>query len=272
VPVVDVSSPLDPRLVLYRSVSDPALAERHGLFVAEGRRVVERAIRSGLSLRSILLTATAQRAMADLLDSRPDVAVLRVSQALMNDVIGFNIHRGCLALAERPAHRDWAALTAGARLVVVLEGIGDADNVGSIFRTASAFGVDAVLMDPTCADPLYRKAVRTSMAATIAVPFAAARPWPDVLRMLGTTGWRVLGLTPRGDAPPLQHVAHTDADTPTALVFGHEGSGLSEETLAACTAHARIPMAAGHDSLNVAVSVAVALYELTRDQAERQES
>ena len=149
----------------------------------------------------------------------------------------------------------------------MLEQLGDADNVGSTFRSAAAFGVDAVLLGPGCADPLYRKAIRTSMGTALSVPFASldtgTRPWPAALRTLRESGWRVVGLTPRGDCPPLWDVVG-ESTRRLALVFGHEGDGLSEDALGACTHLARIPMAPGVDSLNVGVSVGVTLYDVTR--------
>jgi tRNA G18 (ribose-2'-O)-methylase SpoU len=184
----------------------------------------------------------------------------------MNGVAGFHIHRGCLALATRPALPPWQGLAARAQTLVVLEQVGDADNVGSTFRSAAAFGVGGILLGPGCADPLYRKAIRTSMGAALSVPFAsadtAAQPWPAALYALRTSGWCVVGLTPRADCPPLWEMP--GVSTRLALVFGHEGDGLSDDALGACGQLARIPMAPGVDSLNVGVSVGVALYDATR--------
>jgi tRNA G18 (ribose-2'-O)-methylase SpoU len=145
--------------------------------------------------------------------------------------------------------------------------VSDADNVGSIFRCAAAFGADGVLLGPACADPLYRKAIRTSMAATLAVPFADAEPWPDVLRTLQQHGWDVVGLTPHDGGSLWESDPRCTSTTRTALVAGHEGEGLSAAALAACSSRARIPMASGVDSLNVGVSVGVSLYELARRAA-----
>lgn len=269
-----MNSPDDARLAGYRAVSDPRLAERDGLFVAEGRLVVRRLLSTpALVTRSVLLTAPAYESLAEVLDGRPDLTVFLASQDVMNGVAGFNIHRGCLALAERPAPRTWHDIANGARRLVVLEQVGDADNVGSTFRCAAAFGAHGVLLGPSCADPLYRKAIRTSMAATFAVPFAHARPWPAVLTALDAGGWLVIGLTPRADEPPLWEAAAAAAHgAPTALVFGHEGEGLSAAALRACTSLARIPMAPGVDSLNVGVSVGVALYEISRRPSAETES
>jgi tRNA G18 (ribose-2'-O)-methylase SpoU len=186
-----------------------------------------------------------------------------VGQRVMNGITGFNIHRGCLALGERRAPSDWRELAAGCRRVIILERLGNADNVGSIFRSAAAFGVDGVLLGPACADPLYRKAIRTSMGAALAIPFAHAEPWPAALAHLREDGWAVLGLSP-GATQTLQSVSSELRGRRTALVVGHEGEGLTAEALAACGADARIPMAVGTDSLNAATATAIALYELTR--------
>jgi len=198
----------------------------------------------------------------------------------MNGVTGFNLHRGCLALAERPPARDWRDLLVqggpkGPPLqgppLLVLEQIGNADNVGSIFRSAAAFGASAVLLGPGCADPLYRKAIRTSMAAALSLPFAEAAPWPDCLDRLGELGIATIGLTPAASALPLADVVTTLAAQPVgrvqgagpalrvALLLGHEGDGLSAGALARCAHKARIPITGAVDSLNVAVAAAIAL-------------
>jgi tRNA G18 (ribose-2'-O)-methylase SpoU len=262
--VVRVESAEDGRLTGYRAVSDPELARTHGLFVAEGRLVVRRLLEGPRSPLSVLVTEAARASLADLIDARPELAVFEVPPSVMNAVAGFNIHRGCLALARRPAVPRWEDLAAHASRLVILEGVGDADNVGSTFRCAAAFGVGGVLLGPRCADPLYRKAIRTSMAATLSVPFAMAEPWPDVLTALQFRGWHVVGLTPAAHQQPLWGAGAGASHRRTALVFGHEGDGLSAAALSACNVLARIPMAPGVDSLNVGVSVGVALYELAR--------
>jgi tRNA G18 (ribose-2'-O)-methylase SpoU len=185
----------------------------------------------------------------------------------MNGVAGFNFHRGCLAIGVRPPARNWRSVTANARRLAVLERVGDVDNVGSIFRNAAAFGTDAVLLQPDCADPLYRKAIRTSMAASLTIPFATV-PWPDALRELNGTGWATVAMTPASEAPSLRSVAAAISGRRVAIVLGHEGEGLSEEALAACRHRARIVMARGVDSVNVATAAAIALYELAAGDAE----
>ncbi len=283
----------DDLLADYRSVPDPALAARRGLFVAEGRLVVRRLLTaSPMRTRSVMLTDTALRSLQDVVDRRPDLPVYVVPQAVMDGIAGFNIHRGCLALGERPPAIDWRTLPGfgaaaaaadaaagaeraggtGARaatrrdrpLAVVMERVGNADNVGAIFRNAAAFGADAVLLGPACADPLYRKAIRTSMGAALSMPSADVEPWPAALCELRERAFAVIALTPASTAMPLHEAAAAARNRPVALVLGHEGAGLSPEALDACDLHARIPMAEGADSLNVAAAAAVALYELAR--------
>ena len=258
----------------YRGVPDPELAERRGVFVAEGRLVVRRLLtESRLRTRSVMVTETAYRSLEDALERQPDVPVYVVSQQVMDGITGFNIHRGCLALGERPEAIEWRTLLnepgredppLRPHLLVVLERIGNADNVGSVFRNAAALGADAVLLGPACADPLYRKAIRTSMGAALSMPFAAATPWPGTLCELRERSFAVVGLTPSPHATALPDVAASIQGRPVAIVLGHEGEGLTPEALAACELHARIPMAPGADSLNVAAAAAIALYELTR--------
>jgi tRNA G18 (ribose-2'-O)-methylase SpoU len=261
VSIIPVRDPEDTRIADYRNVPDPALIAQRGLFVAEGRLVVERLLASARwTARSALVTETALASVRSALDRHADLPVYVVEQDIMNRITGFNIHRGCLALAERRALADWRTLAAGAGLLVILERLGNADNVGSIFRHAAAFDVDAVLLGPACADPLYRKAIRTSMGAALAMPFADAVPWPGALSQLREDGWAVVALTP-SSRMTLREAASILTRRRTAIVVGHEGEGLTADASAACEYHARIPMAGGVDSLNVATATAIALYE-----------
>ena len=259
--VVAVNDPDDARIADYRSISDAVLLTDRQLFVAEGRQVVKRLLAGGrLVAHSVLVTPAALAALRTDLDPGA-VTVYLVPQAVMNAVAGFNIHRGCLALGRRRAPVDWRQLAGGARRLVALERVGNADNIGAIFRNAAAFGADAVLLGPDCADPLYRKAIRTSMAATLTVPFAQAVPWPVALHELRAGGMRVIGLSPRADAPSIRDVRATFDDRVT-IVLGHEGEGLTHEAMDACDALARVPMTGAVDSLNVATACGIALYEL----------
>lgn len=260
VAVVPVDDPADPRIADYRNVPDPALLKERRLFVAEGRQVVRRLLATNrLVTRSLMVTPPAFAALGDL--ETGTVPVFLVPQAVMDAVTGFNIHRGCLAIGERGAPLDWRTLARTARRLVILERVANADNVGAIFRNAAAFGVDAVLLGPGCIDPLYRKAIRTSMGAALQVPYADAAPWPDALRELNASGVHTIGLTPCHEAPPIRKVIGS-AGPRLALVAGHEGDGLTREAMEACGTLARIPMTSGVDSLNVATAIGIALYEL----------
>jgi tRNA G18 (ribose-2'-O)-methylase SpoU len=248
----------------------PELAARHGVFIAEGRLVVRRLLaESRFTTRSVLVTDAALAALADVLERRPALPVFVVPQPVMNAITGFNIHRGCLAIGERPAPRPWRELFHSPKrnsqlpspVVVVLEQLANADNVGGVFRSAAAFGASAVLIDSASTDPLYRKAIRTSMGASLQVPFARANPWPAALIDLRALGFAVIAMTPTPGARPLRDVADAVAGRPAAIVLGHEGDGLTTGALAACQFHARIPIASGVDSLNVATAAAIALYE-----------
>ena len=255
----------DPRLDDYRNVPDPELIERRGVFVAEGRLVVRRLLTgSRMKTRSVMLTDAACIAMRDVLDARLDVPVYLVPPPFMQAITWFNIHRGCLAIGERPAGCHWRTLGHDARRLVILERVGNADNVGAVFRNAAAFGVDAVLLDRASTDPLYRKAVRTSMGAALAIPFARIDPWPEALRLLRDDGALVVGLTPAEGAQTLAKAIGGFTDRRVAFVVGHEGEGLTRESMQACDLLVRIPMATDVDSLNVATATAIALYELSR--------
>ncbi|HVQ13900.1 MAG TPA: RNA methyltransferase, partial [Vicinamibacterales bacterium] len=241
--VVRIESDADERLADFRNIPDPDLLVRRGLFVAEGRLVVTRLLESGLQTRALLVTETALASLGESI-GHGGFPIYVVTQAVMSSVAGFNFHRGCLAVGVRPAARDWRQVASGKRRLVILERVGNVDNVGAIFRNAAAFGVEGVLLQADCADPLYRKAIRTSMAASLQIPYAMA-PWPDALRELGEAGWATIAMTPAADAPLLELVTPTLVDRPIAIVLGHEGDGLTDEACRACTHRARIAMADG---------------------------
>ncbi len=261
-PQIPISDPDDPRLDDYRNIPDATLLEQRGLFVAEGRLVVRRLLTSPFATRSLLVTDTALTDLGDAIEGH-DLPVYVVPQRVMNDVAGFNVHRGCLAAGIRPQPQDWRALAAGARTIVVMEQVGNADNVGAIFRNAAAFGAGAVLLGPSCADPLYRKAIRTSMGAALQVPFAPMPTWLDDLGDLRGMDFTLVALTPSEDATPLDQC---ELSGKVALLLGHEGAGLSDAARAHASVLARIPMAGGTDSLNVATAAAVALYEFGNER------
>src|SRR5687767_9814297 len=219
--ILRIDDPADPRIAAYRNVPDPDLLIQGGVFVAEGRLVVRRLIEGErFPVRSVMVTEAALVPLHAVLATHDELTVYLVPQSVMNGITGFNIHRGCLAIGERPRPREWREVTAGARRAIALERIANADNVGSVFRSAAAFGVDAVLLERTCTDPLYRKAIRTSMGAALTMPFADADPWPDVLRELAAE-WVMLAMTPSPDARPLREIVPEIADRRVVLVIGH---------------------------------------------------
>lgn len=262
-PIVPVDDLDDPRIADYRDVPDPVLLRQRGLFVAESRLVVRELLaHRRLFTRSLLVTPAALDSLGDLLQDRlHDLPVYVAPHQFLRRVVGFNVHRGCLALGERPARTSDAHLPvlASGRLVVVLEQVGNPDNIGSIFRNAAAFGAAAVLLGPHCCDPLYRKAIRTSMGATLRVPCGAIDDWPDGLGRLHELGFSTVALTLDADAETLQAFA-ADAPSRIALLLGTEGAGLSDDAAARVDHRVRIPIAAGVDSLNVATASGIALY------------
>jgi tRNA G18 (ribose-2'-O)-methylase SpoU len=268
-PIFPIDDPGDARLADYRGVSDPELLRRRQRFVAEGRLVVRRLLTGGrLIAESVLVTAPALDNLADLLPHRyPELPVYIVSQAAMDDLAGFNIHRGCLAIGLRPPRRSTAQLLdiGGLERLVVLEGVSNADNVGGIFRSAAALGGNAVLLGPHCCDPLYRKAIRTSIGASLEVPFAFADAWPADLGLLRGAGFTTVALTTSAEAPRIETLAAEIVEQPrVALLAGAEGAGLSPEANAAADLQVRIAMRSGIDSLNVSVAVAIALHQVAR--------
>ena len=229
-----------------------------GVFVAEGRLVVRRLIDlRHWEIESILLTQNAGEALTDVLPNTT-APVYLADQDIMNGVAGFNIHRGCLAIVRRPPAPTLDRIAAGPlSRVLVLEGVNNPDNVGGLFRSAAAFGIELVVLGPNSGDPLYRKAIRTSMGATLSVPFAKAAQWPGALRDLRADGFTLVALTPSLKAAPLEEVwPHAKL----ALLVGSEGAGLTEEAMRAATVRARIPMAADVDSLNVTTAASIAMY------------
>lgn len=263
--IVPIDDPLDQRLVRYAAVSDPRLARDHGLFVAEGRLVVERLISCRrFEVESVLVSPTALSAMSLLWAALPEhVPVFVLPADQFQRVAGINVHRGCLALARRGSSTSLEETLQASRRVLVLEGIGNADNVGGIFRNAAAFAVDAVVLGPGCCDPLYRKSIRTSMAATLVVPFTIADPWPEALASIRDRGFSILALTPRSSALTLEQVVQGGVPQKWAMVLGAEGGGLTEAALAHADTPVRIPTSDAVDSLNVAVACGIALARLS---------
>ena len=261
-PPLTIDDPRDPRLEDYGALSDAERLRRHGVFIAEGRMVVRRLLTaSRYSARSVLLTPPALAALEDALVLLPQVPVFLVTQDAMNGIAGFDIHRGCLAIGDREPVRGPLDV-ASASCLLALEAVADPDNIGSLFRNAAALGADGVLLDERSTDPLYRKAIRTSMGATLQLPFARADAFPDALRGLRDQGFALVALTPAPGTQAIADVARRLRGRRVALVLGHEGQGLSPAALEACDLRAAIPMAAGVDSLNVATAAAIGMYLL----------
>jgi tRNA G18 (ribose-2'-O)-methylase SpoU len=261
--LVTIDDPDDPRVSAYANVRERDLVGRDGGFVAEGE-VVLRALlsRSRFLVESIFVSEKRVRSLDDVIRSAPaEVPVFVAPQEVMSQIVGFAIHRGVLAIGRRDAPHSAEALLGGCGprgLVLGLVGIANHDNVGGIFRNAAAFGVDAIILDETSCDPLYRKAIRVSVGAALSVPFAFAGSAEELLGMLEDTGFESLALSPAG----LVGLSNVRRDGRTALLLGAEGSGLPAHILArACTV--RIAMAKGVDSLNVATASGIALYHLT---------
>lgn len=269
-PILHVD-PSDPRLELYRGIGDADLMRSHNLFVAEGRFVVQRVLEAGYTVESALMNGASVATLRPVLETAaPGIPVFQCETAAFSAITGFNIHRGCLALVRRPAPLHWRTAVAASRLVVVLEAVTNADNVGSVFRNAAAFGARTVLLSPTCCDPLYRKAVRTSMGAVLTVPFARVDPWPQRLGELRDLGFVVAALSPRATLT-VAAFAEASAGQRVALLVGTEGVGLSEAALATADMHVGIPVQSSVDSLNLAVATGIALARCAEATARNQQ-
>jgi tRNA G18 (ribose-2'-O)-methylase SpoU len=261
--VIDVDDRSDPRLDDFRDLTTadrrPDRPGGRGLVIAEGEVVVRRLLHSPYPIRSLLGVPRRIEALHDDL-AGVDVPCYRTSADVMADVVGFHLNRGVLAVADRAVQPSPADLVAGARLLAVLEGVNDHENLGSIFRNAAGLGVDGILLGPGCADPLYRRSVRVSMGNVLQVPFGPLADWPTGLRWLRDNGFRVLALTPSAEAVPLRAAAAPDRRT--AILLGAEGAGLTDAALSAADERVRIPMANDVDSLNVATAAAIAFHTL----------
>ena len=256
----------DPRVAGYRGLRDGELARARGLFVAEGRIVVRRILEDGrYRVQSVLVNEAARRDLESTFANMAADVTIFVSHAKeLAEIAGFDMHRGCVALVERPAGMPVDDLIASARLLVVLEAVANADNVGGVFRNAAAFGAGGVLLSPGCCDPLYRKAIRTSMGAVLGVPFAraAGADWPGVLTRVRAAGFTIAALTPRGPSETLEIFAARPRPDRVALIVGTEGAGLTAAVEAAADNRVRIPIAGGVDSLNLAVATGIALHAI----------
>lgn len=256
-----IDDPDDPRLDDFRNLSDADVRpDRRGVVMAEGVSVVQRLLASPYPVRAVVAVPGKLAALSEALSGFTG-PVYAVDKWVLSAAVGFRVTRGVLASADRTPPPNLPALLARARRVVVSESLNDFENIGSLFRNAAAFGVDAVLLDPQTADPLYRRSVRVSMGYVLQIPFAVLPgPWPASLALLRENGFEVLALTPAGDTvlreliPPAKW----------AVLVGAEGPGLSAPALAGADRRVRIPMQADVDSLNVATAAAVAFAHLAR--------
>ncbi len=260
--VIAVSDPADPRTAAYRDVRERDLSGRDGVFIAEGEVVLRVLLRQPrFPVVSLMIAERRLAQLADLIDGLPaEVPVFAATQAAMDAIAGFPLHRGIMAVARRPVEPPVDALLARLprrALVVALYGVGNHDNMGGIFRNAAAFGADAVILDSGCCDPLYRKAIRVSVGAALVVPFARLPRGEDGLALFGRHGLAALAFSPAGRLA----LSEVEAPERTAVLLGAEGPGLPEDILARATT-VRIPILAGFDSLNVATTAGIALHHL----------
>jgi len=243
--------------VALRRVSEPA----NGLYIAESAKVIERALRAGHQPRSVLVQEQWLPDAERLLTDWPEVPIYVGAASVLEQLTGYNLHRGALAAMHRPDLRSVAEVIRDARRIVILEDIVDHTNVGAIFRSVAGLGADAVLITPRCADPLYRRSVRVSMGTVLQVPWTRLPEWSEAVPVLHEHGFHLAALALADDAVSLDVFA---ADPPerVALILGTEGDGLSRRALDAADTVVTIPMLHGVDSLNVASASAVALYAL----------
>ncbi|EOM77838.1 RNA methyltransferase [Rhodococcus rhodnii] len=262
--VIDITDPADPRLDDYRDLNKsdrrPDLPGGKGLVIAEGVLVVERMLTSRFVPISLLGVDRRLTELGSRLGG-VDVPFYRTPTEVMDEVIGFHLNRGVLAAARRPEPLTAQDVLTSARTVAVLEGVNDHENLGSMFRNAAGLGVDGVLFGKGAADPLYRRAVRVSMGHVLRVPFADVPDWPRGLNLLRENGFQLISLTPD---PGAVRLADAMTGEKVAVLLGAEGPGLTEHAMRATDVRARIPMAPGTDSLNVATAAAMAFYERAR--------
>jgi len=257
----------DPRLADYVRLRETSLRRHleveHGLFIAEGEKVIRRAIEAGFRPRSFLLAERWLRGLQDVVERWPEVPVLVVTEQLAEQITGFHVHRGALASLDREQrHRVEDILSM--RRLVVLEDIVDHTNVGAILRNAAGLGWDGALLSPRTADPLYRRSIKVSMGAVFALPWARLEDWRGVPGLLAAAGFTTVALTLAPDAVQLNQLAGSiTLDSRVAVMVGTEGAGLSRRWSEGAAVRARIPMFAGIDSLNVAAATAIACYELS---------
>ncbi|GAB3188775.1 TrmH family RNA methyltransferase [Nesterenkonia suensis] len=270
-PIITLDSAEDPRVTDYRSLTDAALRRRqdfvHGMYMAESSQVVRRAVAAGHRPRSFFMEQRHLDGLADVVARWPQAPVYVGEQQVLQDITGFHLHRGALAAMHRPPEQALDEVLAGigsrageGRIRIgVLEDLTDHTNVGAVFRSAAALGMDALLLSPRCADPLYRRAIRVSMGGVFHVPWTRIDPWPQGIEQLQNAGYLVAGMSLGEGSVALDDLVAQDFSK-LALVFGNEGDGLRPETDHRLDMRVTIPMMPGVDSLNVAASSAVAFY------------
>ena len=262
---IDINDPTDPRIEVYQGLRDHQLRRKRelpggdmaGVFIAEGDIVVERAVRAGYRLESILVDAKRTRPFPAVVT--PDLPVYACGPDVLIRITGYHLHRGALACFRRRSLPTFDEVVSAARTVAVLENINNPTNLGVILRCAAGLGIDAFLMDPTCCDPLYRRSGRVSMGEAYRLPYCRLDRFPDGLAPLSRAGFTVLALTPAPDAIGLDQL-RLEPDEPVAVMLGAEGPGLSTGAMAAADLRIRIPMSNPVDSINVGSAAAVAFY------------
>jgi tRNA G18 (ribose-2'-O)-methylase SpoU len=262
--LVPIEDPADPRLADYFELTDVAARQRregHEFFIAEGPVAIERLLQSDHRLRSVLVSAQKYERLASLLEGLREPVYVAATDVL-KATVGFDIHRGAVASADRKPSPSLDALLPTVRRIAVLEGLNDPENLGAIARSARAFGIDALVLDPTCIDPYYRRTVRVSMGEILFLPVARASNWTSALDTIRRNGFQIWALTPRRRAADLWTLPVPDR---LALLLGAEGPGLSSTAIGAATTDVRIPIASDVDSLNVAAAAAVAFAAIGRE-------
>jgi tRNA G18 (ribose-2'-O)-methylase SpoU len=264
---IEITGPADERVRDYFTLTDVALRTKvepaRGLYLAESEKVIRRSLAAGHRPRSFLMAPRWLTDMSDLVAQAEsdNVPVYFAQHAVIEAMTGFHLHRGALASMHRPVLVAPEVLLRNASRVVVLEDIVDHTNVGAVFRSAAALGVDAVLITPRCADPLYRRAVRVSMGTVFQVPWTRIDTWPGGVQVLRDNGFTVAAFALGDGAISLDDLA-TDQPDRLAMIFGTEGDGLSRRAIQGADLVVRIPMAGGVDSLNMAAASAVAIWAL----------
>jgi tRNA G18 (ribose-2'-O)-methylase SpoU len=264
---IEITGPADERVRDYFTLTDVALRTKvepaRGLYLAESEKVIRRSLAAGHRPRSFLMAPRWLTDMSDLVAQAEsdNVPVYFAQHSVIEAMTGFHLHRGALASMHRPVLVAPEVLLRNASRVVVLEDIVDHTNVGAVFRSAAALGVDAVLITPRCADPLYRRAVRVSMGTVFQVPWTRIDTWPGGVQVLRDNGFTVAAFALGDGAISLDDLA-TDQPDRLAMIFGTEGDGLSRRAIQGADLVVRIPMAGGADSLNMAAASAVAIWAL----------